>query len=83
MTNETPFDISSFGPDVLLSPEQAAKALGRSTSTLAKQRLSGNGCPYIKQHGKVHYAVGDVRVFIAAHRRVSTIDTGLGSQAAA
>ena len=74
--NPSTFDITNLGDDVLLSPSAAAAVLGQSTSTLAKQRLTGDGCPFTKVSRSVRYRIGDIRAFVASKRRLSTSDSG-------
>jgi predicted DNA-binding transcriptional regulator AlpA len=55
------------------SPEQVARQLGLSTSTLAKLRLSGNGPAYIKLGGRrVGYRPKDIEEWLERSRRIST-----------
>lgn len=50
----------------LLTPKQLATLTGLSVSTLAKQRLSGTGIPFIKLGAAVRYRESDVLSFLAA-----------------
>ncbi len=65
--------------DDLLTTEECARWLKVSTTTLERYRMLGgdSGPPFIKGPGKrqrVTYAVGDVRAWLAKHRRQSTSD---------
>lgn len=58
---------------VVLTPEQAARALSLSPSTLAKLRLSGNGPAYCKMgRRKVGYRPEDLQAWLADRVRHST-----------
>lgn len=63
MTTENP---------IVLSPEQAARSLGISVSTLAKMRLSGKGPVYAKLGRRVVYLPADLNTWVAASRFNST-----------
>lgn len=41
--------------DPLLDPEPSAEYLGNSTSTLAKQRMRGDGPEYVKVGSRIRY----------------------------
>lgn len=63
----------------LLTTAECARWLKVSVSTLERYRMLGGhvGPPFIKGPGKrqrVTYAVGDVRSWLAKHRRTSTSD---------
>ncbi len=62
--------------DEWMRPPQTAAYLKSSTSTLAKQRLRGDGVPYTKLGRNVLYAKRDCDAFLASRRRLSTSDTG-------
>lgn len=63
---------SVLADDVLLRPVQAAPLLGRSASSLAKDRMNGDGCPYVKVGRFALYRVGTVRQYVASCARRST-----------
>lgn len=58
----------------LLNTADAARFLGLSASTLAKARLSGEGCPYVKIGSAVRYRRSDLFAFVAERARRSTSD---------
>lgn len=65
------------GPEVetisrKLPTEEAAKALGVSTSWLTKLRLTGDGPQYIKIGRRVVYDPADLEAWAAARKRLST-----------
>ncbi len=62
--------------ETLLSPEEAARFLNLSPSTLAKMRLSGKSPTYIKMGRRVAYRRSDLEDWIAAHRFRSTAECG-------
>ena len=62
--------------DEWMRPPQTAAYLKSSTSTLAKQRLRGDGVPYTKLGRNVLYAKRDCDEYLASRRRLSTSDTG-------
>ncbi len=62
--------------DEWMRPPQTAAYLKSSTSTLAKQRLRGDGVPYTKLGRNVLYAKRDCDDYLASRRRLSTSDTG-------
>ena len=55
-----------------MRPPQTAAYLKSSTSTLAKQRLRGDGVPYTKLGRNVLYAKRDCDEYLASRRRFST-----------
>ena len=58
-----------------MRPPETAAYLKTSTSTLAKQRLRGDGVPYTKFGRNVLYAKRDCDEHLASRRRLSTSDT--------
>jgi hypothetical protein len=58
--------------DVLYDAKDASIFLGRSPSSLAKDRVFKVGCPWIKVSASVRYRGADIRQFIAAARIVPT-----------
>lgn len=59
------------------SPRQYHEWFGGPTeSTQAKQRLTGDGCPYIKRGRRVTLLGRDIKEHRAKLRRVSTSDQG-------
>ena len=59
-------------PEEWMRPPEAAAYLKSSTSTLAKQRLRGDGVPYTKLGRNVLYAKRDCDEYLASRRRLST-----------
>jgi hypothetical protein len=66
---------SSQLPSCLLRPKEAARMMGRAVHTLAVERMTGNGCPFVKLGGTVLYDPEDIRKFIDKNRRTSTSQT--------
>jgi hypothetical protein len=62
-------------PFKLVKPSIAAEIIGRSTSTLAKDRMKGTGCPYIKDGGAVRYDLRVLEEYAASRTRRSTSET--------
>ena len=62
--------------DPLLTVAQVSEIIGRSISTLEKDRLEGNGPPYVKMGQLVRYRPADVRAYLAERVRRSTSDPG-------
>jgi predicted DNA-binding transcriptional regulator AlpA len=62
--------------DPLLTVAQVSEIIGRSVSTLEKDRLEGNGPPYVKMGRLVRYRPADVRAYLAERVRRSTSDPG-------
>jgi hypothetical protein len=60
--------IDEVDPDDFLTEAQLANILGRSPSTLQKDRCYGRGVPFVKFGGMVRYRFGDLLDYIAAHR---------------
>ncbi len=58
-----------------MRPSQAAAYLKTSPSTLAKQRLRGDGVPYTKLGRNVLYAKRDCDEYLASRRRHSTSES--------
>lgn len=58
--------------DEWMRPPQTAAYLKSSTSSLAKQRLRGDGVPYTKLGRNVLYAKRDCDEYLASRRRLST-----------
>lgn len=56
----------------LLTPADVAKVLRVSISWLAKQRMRGDGPPFVKFGRSVRYDEGAVRQWIKSCRRLST-----------
>ncbi len=57
----------------MLTPPQVAALAGVKVNTLAKKRVAGGGCPFVKVGGAVRYREDDVARYLAA-RRSSTSD---------
>lgn len=60
----------------LVTPADAAKALGVSTSTLAKWRLSGEGPTFLKLGARIAYDPEHLRSWVRGRVRASTSDLG-------
>jgi len=61
-----------------LTRKEAAGYLRLGESTLAKLFVSGDGPPAIKVGRSVRYSCVDLNQWMAAKRRKSTSDTGIG-----
>lgn len=61
--------------EALLHPQDAAKALGVSTSWLAKARLTGDGPSFVKIGRAVRYPESSLRDYIRSRTRRSTSDS--------
>ena len=55
-----------------VATDEAAQALGVSTSWLTKLRLTGDGPKYIKIGRRVVYDPADIEAWAAARKRLST-----------
>ena len=67
----------TLDPDlILLGEEQAAQVTGKSVSTLQKDRVAGDGIPYVKLGRAVRYRLSDLKAHIAKNIRRSTSDCG-------
>ena len=66
--------------DLLLRPAAASPLLGRSASALAKDRMSGTGCPWVKVGRFALYRVGTVRQYVASRVRRSTSESAVIEQ---
>jgi hypothetical protein len=55
---------------------EAAKYTKLSASTLAKRRVFGGGPKYLKLGRRVVYSKRDLDIWLDAHRRTSTSDSG-------
>lgn len=58
--------------DTLLTTEQLAAVRNVPPSRIHKERLSGSGCPFIKDGHLVRYRLGDYRAWIASKQRFSS-----------
>jgi hypothetical protein len=59
-----------LGDDKLLTPKQAAVALGFADPTLQAWRAAGVGPPYVSINGKCRgYRVGALRAWLRSHER--------------
>jgi predicted DNA-binding transcriptional regulator AlpA len=63
----------------LLSENEIAQIFGRSVPTLQKDRLRGNGPPYLKIGRLVRYRPSAVQAWLDEHTRQSTSDPGAAS----
>jgi hypothetical protein len=59
-------------PLKLVKPRVAAGIIGRSVSTMAKDRMRGTGCPYVKNGASVRYDLRVLEKYAAEHTRRST-----------
>lgn len=60
-------------PGALLSPEQAARYLLLSVSTLARMRIAGNGPQFVRvSPQRVGYRVSDLDKYLEGRTRTST-----------
>ena len=72
--SKPPFN-PTLDPDLILLAEgQAARVMGKSVSTLQKERVSGAGVPYVKLGRAVRYRLSDLKAHIARNIRRSTSD---------
>lgn len=55
----------------LLTPKEVAKMIRRSESSLARDRYSQRGIPYIKYNRSIFYRIEDVRQYVARHMVIS------------
>ena len=63
----------NFSRDAMLNENEAAQYRGESRRTLQRERLSGDGCPYIQlSERRIAYRFGDLVDWIASRRRSST-----------
>jgi predicted DNA-binding transcriptional regulator AlpA len=62
--------------DPLLTVAQVSEIIGRSISTLEKDRLEGNGPLFVKMGRLVRYRPADVRAYLAERVRRSTSEGG-------
>ena len=62
--------VSNQDPEDLLTEAQMAQIMGRSLSSLRKDRCYGRGVPFYKLGGMVRYRVGDLLEYIDQHRVV-------------
>lgn len=58
--------------DQLLTTEELAKLRNCSPSKINKERLTGDGPPFIKDGTSVRYRLGDYREWLAAKRRLTS-----------
>lgn len=64
-------------PRLLLTEEEAARAIGFTARFLQARRLSGDGPPYIRISARaVRYRPEDIDAWAKSLRRTSTSDTG-------
>jgi hypothetical protein len=57
---------SQVGIDPLLSDRDVARITGRARSTLQKDRVTGDGIPFVRVGRLVRYRQSDVTEFLAA-----------------
>ncbi len=70
--HRAPAAVPNSCQDEWMRPPQAAAYLKTSPSTLAKQRLRGDGVPYSKLGRNVLYGKRDCDEYLASRRRRST-----------
>jgi hypothetical protein len=58
----------------LLTPDDAARAIGLSKSFLAKSRIDGSGPHFLKLGARVFYDPADLCAWVNRRRRASTSD---------
>lgn len=58
--------------DTLLTTPELAGIRRCSTSKIEKERLTGDGPPFIRDGVSVRYRLGDYRAWVAAKRRVQS-----------
>jgi predicted DNA-binding transcriptional regulator AlpA len=63
-----------------LPPRQFARLVGVSESTLAKQRMRGDGPPYVKIGRSVRYSRNVGLAWIGGHTRRSTSDNAVAER---
>ena len=60
---------------ILLSKSECSRAIGRSISSLDRDRKSGCGIPYIQENNSnVYYSITDIAKFIAP-KKIKTVDS--------
>lgn len=64
--------------DFVVPAKEAARIQNKSQSTLAKERMRGDGCPFVKSGRRVGYRLGDLRRHIASNVRRSTAEERVG-----
>lgn len=62
-------------PLKLVKTTVASGIIGRSPSTMAKDRMRGTGCEYVKHGASVRYDVRVLEKYAAEHTRRSTSET--------
>jgi hypothetical protein len=58
--------------DTLLTTEQLAAVRNVPASRINKERLKGDGPPFIKDGNLVRYRLGDYRAWVAAMKRFTS-----------
>lgn len=58
--------------DILLTTERLAEVRACSTSRIEKERLKGDGPPFIKDGFLVRYRLGDYRAWVASKPRFTS-----------
>lgn len=72
-----PYSLVRHDDDDLLTTEQQAAVMNVPRTRLEKQRLTGDGPPYIKDGHLVRYRRGDYRAWVASKPRFqSTSEEG-------
>lgn len=70
-------DDCQISTKAILRPPEAARYLGLSESTLAKQRLRGDGPRYVKLGSRaVGYSINELDAYLEACTRSSTSEYG-------
>lgn len=63
--------------DRVLRPDETARRLNNSTSTLAKWRMTGDGPRFVKVGRAVRYRQSDIEDWLASRTVSSTAESGL------
>jgi hypothetical protein len=58
--------------ETLLTEQEYARITKRSVASARRDRLLGQGCPYVKLGALVRYRPGDIRAYIERNLRRST-----------
>jgi len=74
---KTDGDAAAGVRDELMRPDRAAEYIDCSTSKLAKDRLRGDGIPFVKFGRLVLYSKAAIDKYLAERTRRSTSETSL------
>ncbi len=58
--------------DILMTTQQLALRRGCSTSKIEKERLTGDGVPFVRDGASVRYRLGDYRKWVASKQRFTS-----------